>query len=99
MVESRHEKRADYTIARICALPVEWEAAVTMLDEMHDNEGPNWTTISLLVFAILIAIGAAVGIYAVITSDNNSAFALGAFLAAILTVYTSHQYFAWSEAV
>jgi hypothetical protein len=63
------------------------------------NEGPNWTVISFLILTVLLVIGAAVGIYAATTSDNESAFALGAFLASILAVYLSHQYFAWKDAV
>jgi hypothetical protein len=63
------------------------------------NEGLNWTVISLLLLTLVLAIGAAVGVYAAITSDNESAFGLGAFLVAVLGVYLSHQYFAWKEAV
>jgi hypothetical protein len=63
------------------------------------NEGLNWTVISLLLLTLVLAIGAAVGVYAAITSDNESAFGLGAFLVAVLGGYLSHQYFAWREVV
>ncbi|KAL3444255.1 hypothetical protein BJX65DRAFT_311033 [Aspergillus insuetus] len=61
------------------------------------NEGPNLAMISLLVLVTLLGFGATVAIYAVTTSDNNSAFALGAFLVAVFVAYLGHQYFTWRE--
>ncbi|KAL3474343.1 hypothetical protein BJX99DRAFT_260451 [Aspergillus californicus] len=61
------------------------------------NEGPNWVVFLLSILVILLAIGAGVIVYASLTSDNSSAFGLGAFLAAFVTVYLNYQYFAWKE--
>jgi hypothetical protein len=61
------------------------------------NEDLNWGYILLLILTILIVIGFSVVAYAVITSDNSSAFGLGAFLVTLFTVYITYQYFAWKE--
>jgi hypothetical protein len=61
------------------------------------NECLNWAVILSFMLVVLIIIGVAVIIYAAITSDNSSAFGLGAYLVSILTVYISYQYFAWKE--
>ncbi|KAL2859366.1 hypothetical protein BJX68DRAFT_261805 [Aspergillus pseudodeflectus] len=63
------------------------------------NEGLNLTMISLLVLVTLLGVGATVVIYAVTMSDNNSAFALGAFLVAVFAAYLGHQYFTWKQTV
>ncbi len=61
------------------------------------NEDLNWPYILLLIWAALITSGVIVVIYAALTSDSSSAFSLGAFLVALLTVYVTYQYFAWKE--
>lgn len=61
------------------------------------NEGLNSAFVLLSILMILLVIGAGVIIYARATSDNSSAFGLGAFIVAILTVYLTYQYLAWKE--
>ena len=53
------------------------------------NEELNWTIISPLMLFILIIIGIVVIAFAIVTSDNSSAFGLGGFLVA--TVYMVYQ--------
>ncbi|KAE8363618.1 hypothetical protein BDV27DRAFT_158635 [Aspergillus caelatus] len=61
------------------------------------NECLNWSMILFSIFLILLAIGVSVVLYATITADNSSAFAFGAFMVAMITVYLTYQYFAWKE--
>lgn len=61
------------------------------------NESLNWVIILLFILVVLFLIGVGVILYAGITSDNSSAFGLGAFLVALFTVYITYQYFAWRE--
>ncbi|KAM5341256.1 hypothetical protein ACJ41O_015365 [Fusarium nematophilum] len=63
------------------------------------NESLNWSLIlfSILIIFLLTTVG--VIIYSTATSDSSSAFGLGAFLAALMTVYLTYQYFAWKEDV
>lgn len=61
------------------------------------NEKLNWATILLGILTGLIAISVAVIIYSIFTSDDSSAFGLGAFLAALLTIYVTYQYLLWKE--
>ena len=63
------------------------------------NEELNWGYILLLILIILVAISFSVVAFAAVTSDNSSAFGLGAFLAALFTVYITYQYIAWKEAL
>ncbi|KAJ6028867.1 hypothetical protein N7540_004443 [Penicillium herquei] len=63
------------------------------------NESLNWVVILPSILIMLLAIGVGVILYAAITSDNSSAFGLGAFLMAMLTVYLTYQYFAWEDNV
>lgn len=61
------------------------------------NESLNWSIVLLGIFLLLLFIGVIVVVYSAMTSDNSSAFGLGAFLMAIFTVYITYQYFAWRE--
>ncbi|KAJ4182612.1 hypothetical protein NW759_017118 [Fusarium solani] len=61
------------------------------------NESLNWAVILLSILIILIGISVGVIVYAAITSDNSSAFGLGAFLVALFTIYFNYRYFAWKE--
>jgi hypothetical protein len=61
------------------------------------NESLNWAVILLSILLILLAIGVVVIVYTVITSDNSSAFGLGAFIVTLFTVYLTYQYFTWKE--
>ena len=63
------------------------------------NESLNWLVILPSILFILMFIGASVVVYAVTTSDNSSAFGLGAFLLALFTVYITYQYFAWRDQI
>ncbi|KAI1330599.1 hypothetical protein F5Y16DRAFT_338820 [Xylariaceae sp. FL0255] len=64
---------------------------------IHIKEKLNWPYILLVMFAMLLVSSGAVAIYAIVTSDHSSAFGLGAFLVALMTVYITYQYFAWKE--
>ena len=59
------------------------------------NEGLNWILIMFLIFVLLLAVGAIVTVYAMITTDKSSAFGLGAYLVATITVYFTFQYLSW----
>jgi uncharacterized membrane protein len=61
------------------------------------NEKLNWVFILPSILVILLAVSVGVIIYAAATSDNSSAFGLGAFLVAIFTVYLTYQYLAWED--
>ncbi|KAJ5632668.1 hypothetical protein N7490_009007 [Penicillium lividum] len=63
------------------------------------NESLSWGTLLLSILVVLTAISISVILYAKITLDNSSAFSLGAFVAALFTVYLTYQYFAWKETV
>lgn len=62
------------------------------------NERLNASLVLRWLLVALILTGASVVIYAVCTRDNSSAFGLGAYLIAVLTVYVSLQYEAWKRA-
>jgi len=59
------------------------------------NECLNWAFILFLLLVLLLVVGAIVTVYAIITTDKSSAFGLGSFLVAIITVYATHQHFSW----
>lgn len=61
------------------------------------NETLNWAVFLLALFFVLLMVSVVVIVYSVATKDNSSAFGLGAYLAALLTVYLTYQYFAWKE--
>ncbi|RDW79078.1 uncharacterized protein DSM5745_05930 [Aspergillus mulundensis] len=61
------------------------------------NEGLNWVFVLPFMLVMLLAVGVSVIIYAALTSDNSSAFSLGAFLVSLLTVYLTYQYLAWKD--
>lgn len=63
------------------------------------NEELNWRCILLLILGVLVATGISVVAYAAITSDNSSAFGMGAYLAAVFTTFLTYQYFAWKDEV
>ncbi|KAI2618352.1 hypothetical protein GGR54DRAFT_150172 [Hypoxylon sp. NC1633] len=65
---------------------------------IHVNEGLNWVPILASLLFLLILFGLVVVLYAMATSDNSSAFGLGAYLVAVLTLYMTFQYFSWKEA-
>ncbi len=57
------------------------------------NEALNWAVTLLGLLVMLVVISVVVIIYSAATSDNSAAFGLGAYLAALLTVYLTYQYF------
>jgi hypothetical protein len=58
------------------------------------NECLNWVVILCSMLVLLVIIGVIVIAYAVITLDKSTAFGLGAYLLATVTVYIFYQYFA-----
>ncbi|KAJ3495974.1 hypothetical protein NLG97_g3002 [Lecanicillium saksenae] len=63
------------------------------------NQTLNWTiALSVLLF-MLILISIVVIVYSVVAGDNSAAFGLGAYLAALLTVWLTYHYFSWKEAL
>ncbi|KAH7160524.1 hypothetical protein B0J13DRAFT_432586, partial [Dactylonectria estremocensis] len=63
------------------------------------NESLNWPVILFLILIIFLLMSVGVIVYSTITSDSSSAFGMGAFLAALLTVYLTYQYLSWKEEV
>jgi hypothetical protein len=63
------------------------------------NESLNWSAVLLSIIIILLMIGLSVIIYALATSDNSSAFGLGALLVGLMAVYLPYQVYAWKENV
>lgn len=61
------------------------------------NETINLSVILLGILCLLTITGVVVGVYSAITSDDSSAFGLGAYLVALMTLYFTYQYFAWKE--
>jgi len=60
------------------------------------NEGYNWRFILFLLLLYLVAVGLAVVLCA-LKKDQSTAYSLGSYLLAILTVYSGYQYHAWKE--
>lgn len=59
----------------------------------------GWDTVVLLssILGLTILVGVAVLIYAVITHDASSAFGLGAYAIAVVTLMFTVKYWAWQE--
>lgn len=64
---------------------------------IHINEEINMLYVLWLLVMLLVVVGISVLIYALVTSDNASAFGLGAYLVALITVYVTYQYVAWKQ--
>lgn len=62
------------------------------------NESLDWTALLFSILLGLVTISVVVIVYAVTTANDSSAFGLGAFMAALFTVYMTYQYSAWREA-
>ncbi|KAK1970766.1 hypothetical protein LY78DRAFT_209724 [Colletotrichum sublineola] len=61
------------------------------------NERFNWGQFLFLILAVIVMIGAIMGVYLALKADDSSGFGLAAFLAAVAALYIPHQYFAWKE--
>lgn len=61
------------------------------------NEGLNWGVLLLYMLSVLLMVGVIVILYVIFTSDESSAFGLGAYLVAVIGVYSSYQYVRWKE--
>ncbi len=61
------------------------------------NQRLNWAVVLFVLFVVLVVISVLVSVYAVATGDNSAAFGFGAYLAALLTVWLTYQYFSWKE--
>ncbi|KAJ6779418.1 hypothetical protein PWT90_10548 [Aphanocladium album] len=62
------------------------------------HQSLNWTiALSALLF-MLILISVVVVAYSVVTGDASAAFGLGAYLAALLSIWLTYHYFSWKEA-
>lgn len=63
------------------------------------NQSLNWTIALSTLLLLLILISIVVVVYAVAAGDASAAFGLGAYLAALLTVWLTYHYFSWKEAL
>lgn len=61
------------------------------------NEELNWRCVLLLLIVVLFVTGIGVVTYAMVTSDDSSAFGMGAYLVAVSTTFITYQYFAWKD--
>ncbi|KAJ3495458.1 hypothetical protein NLG97_g3384 [Lecanicillium saksenae] len=63
------------------------------------NQTLNWAVVLAVLLFMLVVISIIVVIYAAAKGDDSAAFGLGAYLAAILTVWLTYHYFSWQEAL
>jgi hypothetical protein len=61
------------------------------------NETLNWAVVLLWLVVTLVAISIVVIAYSAITSDNSSAFGLGAYLVALVAIYSSYHFMSWMD--
>jgi hypothetical protein len=65
--------------------------------DIRINEELNWRCVLLLLIVVLFVTGIGVVTYAMMTSDDSSAFGMGAYSVAVSTTFITYQYFAWKD--